>query len=106
MSVDDAIEECELLTDLDIVNDMIMRNNNSAEVDDADENDEDDKESEPMPLPSTGEALCAVQLLQHYLRGAAESETAQEHLQCIESFIAKSLNCRRVQTSITDYFIT
>lgn len=73
----------EVLTNLDIANDV--ENAATENAASKDNNDNNDKvENEPMPVPSTCEALHSIQLQQLYLSVAVYSDTAQEHLQAIE----------------------
>jgi len=70
-----------------------------AVVDESDDNAED----EPIVVPSVGDAMAAVETLQHYryLFSVSNSNMAQKNLVSVQSLI---LNVRRhtVQSSVTD----
>lgn len=101
VDVDADIHTCEEVTDQQIVNDQLAKDNDAAMID---EDSSDDEQPSQHAVPTTREALNALNIVQRYLCEMNDGASFIQHASKIEHFItAKGLSQLRQQT-IDRYF--
>ena len=104
----DVVETCEAPTTSDIVDEVLAScsGDSAARINDNDNDDEDEDDqgsAAAATVPSTTDAVCAIDTLRRFLYATPLSDNAQEHLIAVEAFIAKGRS-RLQQTSLLNFF--
>ena len=100
-AVDDNVPTSELLTDQDIVDDIVQTRQQPND----DESDDDDEPQQTTPTPTAKMAVKACQILTAFLESKDNTTALLNHLMPVTDFVTRAeLVLKFQQLKITDYF--